>query len=368
MAGMMLQPGSAVSILALGMLLEGAPALAQETVPTEETQGPRANGTEGKVEDIVVTARRQAESLQKTPVAVTALSQETIDRLNINQPDRLSNLAPNLAITQQTASTTASSIYIRGIGEQNPILTSESGVGLYLDGVYLARTSGAIFDLVDLERIEVLRGPQGTLFGRNTTGGAVQLVSRAPSSTFQGRVKAGYGSFNDWYAQAQVDTRLAPFMRGTVKQFLGWTNAFAATPNQIHPLDPSFLAAAQGDAGTLYHNGYFDLPDAETGLEVRFTPPSCRYWNLQGTSHWLESFDPVGAAVNLNNVTATVESDGSIRAIFALSDPGIPNWIDTAGHLRGCIALRVIGADSGAQPLTPECKLVALADLRKGTL
>lgn len=163
-------------------------------------------------------------------------------------------------------------------------------------------------------------------------------------------------------------TRLAPFMRGTVKQFLGWTNAFAATPNQIHPLDPSFLAAAQGDAGTLYHNGYFDLPDAETGLEVRFTPPSCRYWNLQGTSHWLESFDPVGAAVNLNNVTATVESDGSIRAIFALSDPGIPNWIDTAGHLRGCIALRVIGADSGAQPLTPECKLVALADLRKGTL
>jgi iron complex outermembrane receptor protein len=206
MVGKILQPGGAVSILTLGMLLGGTPALAQETLPTKETQGPRANGPESQIEDIVVTARRQAESLQKTPVAVTALSQETIDRLNINQPDRLSNLAPNLAITQQTASTTASSIYIRGIGEQNPILTSESGVGLYLDGVYLARTSGAIFDLVDLERIEVLRGPQGTLFGRNTTGGAVQLVSRAPSSTFQGKVKAGYGSFNDWYAQAQVDT------------------------------------------------------------------------------------------------------------------------------------------------------------------
>ena len=160
--------------------------------------------------------------------------------------------------------------------------------------------------------------------------------------------------------------RLAPFLRGTVKQFLGWTEAFAATPNQIHPLDPSFLAAAQGDAGTLYHNGYFELPDAETGLEVRFTPPSCRYWNLQGTSHWLESFDPVGAPVNLNNVTATVEADGSIRAIIALSDPGIPNWIDTTGHLRGCIALRVIGAGPGVQPLTPRCSLVNLAELRKG--
>lgn len=170
-------------------------------------------------------------------------------------------------------------------------------------------------------------------------------------------------------APADLDmalARLAPFMRGTVKQFLGWTNAFTAAPNRIHPLDPSFLAAAQGDAGTLYHNGYFDLPDTETGLEVRFTPPSCRYWNLQGTSHWLESFDPVGAPVNLNNVTATVEANGSIRAIIAPSDPGIPNWIDTAGHLRGCIALRVIGANPDAQPLTPQCRLVALAELRKG--
>lgn len=163
-------------------------------------------------------------------------------------------------------------------------------------------------------------------------------------------------------------TRLAPFVRGTVKQFLGWTNVFAESPNQIYPLHPSFLATAQGDAHTLYHNGYFELPDAETGLEVRFTPPPCRYWNLQGASHWLESFDPVGAAVNLNNVTATVESDGSIRAIFALSDPGIPNWIDTAGHLRGCIALRIIGADATTEPLTPQCKLVPLRNVREGSL
>lgn len=161
-------------------------------------------------------------------------------------------------------------------------------------------------------------------------------------------------------------TRLAPFMQGTVQQFLGWTNAFAAAPNQIQPLDPAFLATAQGDAGTLYHNGYFDLPNAETGLEVRFTPPPCHYWNLQGTSHWLESFDPVGAPVNLNNSTATADANGAIRAIIAPSDPGIPNWIDTAGHLRGCIALRVIGADSSTQPLRPQCRLVALTELQEG--
>lgn len=177
-------------------LMIGSRAVAQETTPTV------GNG----LSEIIVTARRQSEFLQKTPVAITAVTGETIDKLNIQQVDKLGAIAPNLAITEQTASVSASTIHIRGIGEQNPILTSESGVGLYLDGVYVARTSGAIFDLVDMERIEVLRGPQGTLFGRNTTGGAIQLVSRKPANEMGGQIKAGYGSFNDWYSKLRFDT------------------------------------------------------------------------------------------------------------------------------------------------------------------
>lgn len=169
-------------------------------------QEPASTSFSGQLVEVVVTARRRAESLQETPVAVTAFSGAQLDRLNIQQIDRISQLTPNLAITEQTASTSASTIHIRGIGEQNPILTSESGVGLYLDGVYVARTSGAIFDLVDLERIEVLRGPQGTLFGRNTTGGAIQLVSRTPAREFGLQGKLGYGRFDEWYARAQLDT------------------------------------------------------------------------------------------------------------------------------------------------------------------
>ena len=171
-------------------------------------QAPESAHDALQLEEITVTARRQEESLQQTPVAVTALSGNLLDKLNVQDVTRLAQLAPNLVITQQTSSLNAAAIYIRGIGQNEPAATAEAGVGIYLDGVYIARTAGAIFDLVDVERIEVLRGPQGTLFGRNTTGGAVQLISRKPVDEFGVEAKAGYGSYDDWYTRARVDTGL----------------------------------------------------------------------------------------------------------------------------------------------------------------
>ena len=110
--------------------------------------------------DIVVTARRSAETLQDVPVAVTALGGDFIDRQNISSPADVPQFAPNLTVEQQPSSLSAATVYIRGIGNQEPSAVSEQGVGIYLDGVYLARSAGAVFDLIDLERIEVLRGPQ----------------------------------------------------------------------------------------------------------------------------------------------------------------------------------------------------------------
>ena len=174
--------------------------------PVAIAQAQQASESAGQLEEVTVTARRQEESLQDTPVSVTAVSGVLLDKLNIQDVTTVAELTPNLSISHQPSSTTATAITLRGIGQTEPAATAEQAVGLYLDGVYIARTAGAVFDLVDLERIEVLRGPQGTLFGRNTTGGAVQLVSKKPAEEFGIEEKLSYGRFDDWYTRTRLDT------------------------------------------------------------------------------------------------------------------------------------------------------------------
>lgn len=183
------------------LLLTSASAI----VPTM-AQAQNNGANRGQIEDIVVTARRTAEALQDTPVSISAFSQTFLERQNIQQVDKIAQFTPNLVISRQPSSLSAASILIRGVGQTEPSAVAEPGVGMYLDGVYIARTGGSILDLVDLERIEVLRGPQGTLFGRNTIGGAVQLVSRKPTDDFHAEQKLGYGSFNSWYTKTTLNT------------------------------------------------------------------------------------------------------------------------------------------------------------------
>lgn len=185
------------------LMASNAPAaLPPQASRVTETARSEASGLQG----VIVTARRQEESLQETPIAVTAVTGELLDQLNVQNISRVADLAPNLTISQLGSSTTSAAIQIRGIGSSEPASTTEAAVGLYLDGVYIARSTAAVFDLVDLDRVEVLRGPQGTLFGRNTTGGAVQLVSKKPADKFGLEEKAGYGRFNDWYTRTRIDT------------------------------------------------------------------------------------------------------------------------------------------------------------------
>lgn len=159
-----------------------------------------------KLDEITVTARRQSENLQRVPVSVTAFSPEQIERLNVTSVDKLGQVIPNVAIVPIVGSPTGSIAFIRGIGNSDPLSSIDPPVGQYLDGVYIGRGTAGNFELVDLERIEVLRGPQGTLFGRNTTGGAINMVSRAPSKDMGAELKGGYGTFNEWYSRARFDT------------------------------------------------------------------------------------------------------------------------------------------------------------------
>ena len=191
-------------------ILRGAAATALAIAGAAQAQTPApaasAAAADDQLEEITVTARRTEERLQDTPVSVTAVTAETLDRLNVRQVSDVAQVVPNLVLMQGGTGPTNATVFIRGIGGYETLLTVDSPVGVYLDGVYLGRANALNTDLVDLARIEVLRGPQGTLFGRNTSAGAVNLVSRAPDDELGVRLASGWGDERGWYARAQLDT------------------------------------------------------------------------------------------------------------------------------------------------------------------
>jgi iron complex outermembrane receptor protein len=189
---------SVLAILAMG-------AAVDMPVRTAYAQA-AAQGNDGQLNEIVVTARRTQEKLQQTPVAVSAMDAKMLDNLNVQDTSKIMQFIPNLYLGQGSGSNTNVAISIRGIGQQDPLLTVDSPVGFYVDGVNLSRISALNFDLVDLERVEVLRGPQGTLFGRNTTGGAVNLITKAPANDFSIQEKVGWGQYEGWYTRTSVNT------------------------------------------------------------------------------------------------------------------------------------------------------------------
>ncbi|MCG3170144.1 MAG: Vitamin B12 transporter BtuB [Pseudomonadales bacterium] len=160
-------------------------------VPSIAQDGQRATG----LEEIVVTAQRREESLQDTPIAITAFTADKLGDLGVFDVSQVADFAPNVLIQKQPSSNSNMGIAIRGIGIGETALTADPKVGLYIDGILISKTVGGVFDIADLERIEVLRGPQGTLFGRNTTGGAVNVTTKKPTGELGGKAEASVGNF-----------------------------------------------------------------------------------------------------------------------------------------------------------------------------
>jgi iron complex outermembrane recepter protein len=174
-------------------LYSGVALAAMAVTPAFAQQTPVGASDDGA---IVVTARRREESLLDVPIAISAISGAQLERTGAIDITDISNRTPNVTLETSRGTNSTLTAFIRGVGQQDPVAGFEAGVGLYLDDVYLNRPQAAVLDIYDVERIEVLRGPQGTLYGRNTIGGAVKYVTKRIGADPMASVRATYGTDN----------------------------------------------------------------------------------------------------------------------------------------------------------------------------
>jgi iron complex outermembrane recepter protein len=207
-------------------LLPGA-AGAQEPSPeiydsiTLNRDAPTPVGAEpeaAQIETIYVTARRKTEALEDVPISITVLDGAALGDAGLTLATDIQERVPGLVVSVPNARLT--SYTIRGLGSSSANDGIESSVGLFLDGVYLGRQGLSVFDLVDLERVEILRGPQGTLFGKNTTAGAINIVTRPPDAERAGTVELNFGDFDNYQVRGSLNDALSDALFGRISGYV----------------------------------------------------------------------------------------------------------------------------------------------------
>src|SRR5690606_7555743 len=201
------------SALMAGVAFGAFGGLAGAAAAQESYETPSSEPMAQTVDEIVVTARRREESLQDAPVAVTAFSAERLETTGAADITDLTRSTPSMTLQAARGANSTLISFIRGVGQQDPLWGFEPGVGLYVDDVYIARPQGAVLDIYDVERIEVLRGPQGSLYGRNTVGGAVKYVTSRLGQDPELTLRGAYGSYNQIDLMASGSMPLADNFR-----------------------------------------------------------------------------------------------------------------------------------------------------------
>jgi iron complex outermembrane receptor protein len=244
--------------------------------------------------EIVVTAQKRAQNLQDVPIAVTAITTETLQANRISTVNDLSGLAPGVTVRASVGGVQIPSFTVRGAVSYGVVPGSDKQVSIYLDGVFISSPKGSIFDLPDVERIEMLRGPQGTLFGRNSTAGAVSVTTRDPTGEYGGRLEGSVGNYDHWRVRASLNSpQIGPlsayfsymqqYKRGDIKN-LGagqvWDRS-ASTSNLGLTTSPKYL-------GTLKTKSYFGA--------VKFEP-SDSFKVVYKFDHFKDSGTPEGTAL-----------------------------------------------------------------------
>ncbi len=208
--------------LAIGLIYGSVAVAAGENDPSQTTD---------KLETVVITAQKRKEKILDVPLAVTAISGEQLEARGIEGPKGLSGVIPNLNMGSTPVSGLIAAVGMRGISSGQPSIWADPSVGLYVDGVFVGKNMGALFDLVDIEQLEALRGPQGTLFGKNTEAGAINFVTRKPSGIFGGSAGVEFGNFNRKLERISVDFAKMGALSLSVSARNEAQDGFVANPN-----------------------------------------------------------------------------------------------------------------------------------------
>ena len=324
--------------------------LATSGIAVAQEAGTETPSTE-KLEIIKVTAQYIAQDIQKTPLAIDAITTQDLDNRGIQDLSQLSTQIPSLNLTKEpNAFGSGVRTYIRGIGQYDTAFAAEPGVGMYIDDIYYGTLFGTVFDLLDLQRVEVLKGPQGVLGGKNNIGGAIRMISMKPGDGGSGYATVGYGAYNEIYAKGAMDLTVVPdhlFLRVSAmsKVQTGYVNMV----DYACKYGPGTNASGPGSAGSLpavtQHpdckngtQGGTDVQGARLaarlvlfpGLEDNFSVDVIRD-NSEQAADVLYAADPNNVSVYLNRGKGVevlpratffgLNSNGAVN-----STSGIPGW------------------------------------------
>ena len=299
-------PAAPIQLLAVAAAaISAGPGQAQSvadktTAERQRSSQPDSNpeAADSRADDIVVTARRQPEPLQRVPISVVALTANDLESRSITNLRTLQNFVPNLTFApSQNVGEAAGNVFIRGIGQEDFGAGADPGVGLYVDGVYFARTLGTIMNVIDISRVEVLRGPQGTLFGKNTIGGAINIITKQPEERRERNASILLGNYNRFETRVVANEPLTPSF--LMRIAFGAVSRSGYVRRISPPADPAILGQLNGVRTDLRREGnerniagrvQFRWLVSPTAI-VDFSLDASRVRNHQGATH-LDFIDP----------------------------------------------------------------------------
>ena len=309
-----------LAVAVAGALLAPAAWAQDTTVQTPPETATRSDAT--TLGAVTVTARKREETIQDVPVAVTAFTAEALDRLAVEDLGGLDAHVPNLTIYAARGSSSTITAYIRGVGQSDPLWGVDPGVGIYMDDVYIARPQGALLDVFDVQRVEVLRGPQGTLYGKNTIGGAIKYISKGLPREMEGFAEVTVGNHDQLDVKAAVGGPLAgnDALRARIAVASLNRDGFGENVYNDQPVSDKEILAMRAQLGAYVSDDLdiqfaFDWMDDQSGV---------RGAKMLAPNRFVPGFDPMDSRYDIRsgmpNVNDTTIGGASATVNWRASD------------------------------------------------